>query len=80
MNIALQIALALQYLHVDAEPPVLHHDVKSANVLLVDDNHAKLADFGLSKLGHRDSRAAPTPVKGKKNPFSSREKECTISV
>ncbi|XP_057831227.1 uncharacterized protein LOC131041966 [Cryptomeria japonica] len=64
VNIALQIAIALQYLHVDVEPPVLHHDVKSANVLLVDDSHAKLTDFGLPKLGHRDSWAAPTPVKG----------------
>ncbi|GLJ05178.1 hypothetical protein SUGI_0012870 [Cryptomeria japonica] len=63
VNIALQIAIALQYLHVDVEPPVLHHDVKSANVLLVDDSHAKLTDFGLPKLGHRDSWAAPTPVK-----------------
>ncbi|GLJ35558.1 hypothetical protein SUGI_0714940 [Cryptomeria japonica] len=64
VNIALQIAIALQYLHVDVEPPVLHHDVKSISVLLVDDNHAKLADFGSPKLGHRDSRDAPAPVKG----------------
>ncbi|GLJ35174.1 hypothetical protein SUGI_0708020 [Cryptomeria japonica] len=59
VNIALHIAIALQYLHVDAETPVLHHDVKSANVLLVDDNHAKLVDFVLI-----DSQAASTPVKG----------------
>ncbi|KAH9326229.1 hypothetical protein KI387_006407 [Taxus chinensis] len=64
MNIAFQIAVALQYLHEQAEPPVLHHDVKSANVLLVDDNHAKLTDFGLSKLGHRDNQAALAPLKG----------------
>ncbi|GLJ06682.1 hypothetical protein SUGI_0045070 [Cryptomeria japonica] len=64
LNIALHIAIALQYLYVDVEPHVLHHDVNSTNVQLVDDNHAKLADFGLSKLGHRDSRDVPTPVKG----------------
>ncbi|GLJ11961.1 hypothetical protein SUGI_0181030 [Cryptomeria japonica] len=64
VNIALQIAISLQYLHVDVEPPMFHHDIKSANVLLVDDNHAKLADFGLTKLCHRDSRVVPTPTKG----------------
>lgn len=51
MDIAFQVALALQYLHEEAKPPILHRDIKSANVLLEDDNSAKLADFGLSKLG-----------------------------
>ncbi|KAH9293992.1 hypothetical protein KI387_040804 [Taxus chinensis] len=64
INIAFQITVALQYLHEQAEPPVLHHDVKFANVLFLDDNHAKLTDFGLSKLGHRDNQAAPAPLKG----------------
>ncbi|XP_057856253.2 wall-associated receptor kinase-like 14 [Cryptomeria japonica] len=59
-----EIAIALQHLHVDVEPPVLHHNVKSTNFLLVDDSHAKLPNFGLPKLGRREGRDAPTPVKG----------------
>lgn len=44
-QIALEIALGLQYLH---GHDVLHRDLKSANVLVNADNHAKLSDFGLS--------------------------------
>ncbi|GLJ33725.1 hypothetical protein SUGI_0677980 [Cryptomeria japonica] len=64
VNIALQIAIAWLYIHIDVEPPLLHHNVKLANVMLVDGSHAKLADFGLPKLDHRDSQAAPPLVNG----------------
>ena len=43
-----QILLALQYLHTRA-PPIVHRDLKSANVLLSDDGVVKLGDFGASK-------------------------------
>lgn len=45
-QMALEIAQGLQYLHVR---DILHRDLKSANVLVNADNHAKLSDFGLSK-------------------------------
>jgi serine/threonine protein kinase len=64
LNIAYQVALAVQYLHEEAKPPILHRDVKSANVLLVDDNFAKLADFGLSKLGPKNNQFTITDVRG----------------
>jgi len=64
MNIAFQVAVALQYLHEEARPPILHRDVKSANVLLVNDNCAKLADFGLSKLGPKNNQFTVTAVRG----------------
>jgi len=64
MDIAYQVAVALQYLHEEAKPPILHRDVKSANVLLVDDHYAKLADFGLSKLGPKNNQFTITAVRG----------------
>ncbi|XP_022874298.1 probable leucine-rich repeat receptor-like protein kinase At5g49770 [Olea europaea var. sylvestris] len=65
LSIALDIAYALDYLHSVADPAVIHRDIKSSNILLIDDNHAKLADFGLCKLGN-DAQSAHTPtvVKG----------------
>lgn len=66
MDIAFQVVVALQYLHDEARPPILHHDVKSTNVLLVNDNCAKLVDFGLSKLGppKKNNQFTVTVVRG----------------
>lgn len=61
VSIALDIAYALDYLHSVADPPVIHRDIKSSNVLLMSDDHAKLADFGLCKLGS-DAQSAHTPI------------------
>eukprot|EP01122_Echinamoeba_exundans_P016971 TRINITY_DN8780_c0_g1_i1.p1 TRINITY_DN8780_c0_g1~~TRINITY_DN8780_c0_g1_i1.p1 ORF type:complete len:603 (+),score=88.11 TRINITY_DN8780_c0_g1_i1:336-2144(+) len=46
--IALDVAAALQYLH-SKSPPLVHRDLKSANVLLTENHRAKLADFGISR-------------------------------
>lgn len=65
LEIALDTARGLAYLHELADPPVIHRDIKSTNVLL--DNHlnAKVADFGLSKLvGDSEKDHVSTQVKG----------------
>ncbi|KAH8829901.1 kinase-like domain-containing protein [Flagelloscypha sp. PMI_526] len=43
----IEIAKGLQYLHASN---ICHGDVKGANVLVDDDNHCRLADFGITSL------------------------------
>ncbi|XP_015898816.3 probable serine/threonine-protein kinase PBL23 isoform X1 [Ziziphus jujuba] len=51
MKIAAGAAKGLEYLHEQANPPVIYRDFKASNILLDDDFNAKLSDFGLAKLG-----------------------------
>ncbi|XAR71022.1 Non-specific serine/threonine protein kinase [Bertholletia excelsa] len=48
MKIALDIARGLEYLHEYCNPPVIHRDLKSSNILLDSSFDAKLSDFGLA--------------------------------
>ncbi|RDX82567.1 L-type lectin-domain containing receptor kinase IX.1, partial [Mucuna pruriens] len=63
-KVALGVALALRYLHEDAEQSVLHRDIKSANVLLDTDFSTKLGDFGMAKLVDPRLRTQKTGVVG----------------
>ncbi|CAI9774248.1 unnamed protein product [Fraxinus pennsylvanica] len=48
VKIAVGAAKGLEYLHEKADPHIIHRDVKSSNVLIFDDDAAKIADFDLS--------------------------------
>lgn len=48
VKIAVGAAKGLEYLHEKVQPHIIHRDIKSSNVLLFDDDVAKIADFDLS--------------------------------
>ncbi|KZV14534.1 protein STRUBBELIG-receptor FAMILY 3 [Dorcoceras hygrometricum] len=50
MIMALQAAKALEYLHEVCQPPVVHRNFKSTNVLLNDDLSVQVSDCGLAPL------------------------------
>lgn len=50
VNVAIDIASALDYLHNDCEVPVVHCDLKPSNILLTEDMVAKVGDFGLARV------------------------------
>ncbi|CAI0436570.1 unnamed protein product [Linum tenue] len=58
INIALDVARGLEYLHDGAVPPVIHRDIKSSNILLDHSMRARVADFGLSREEMVDKHAA----------------------
>lgn len=63
-RIALDLALALAYLHDECVPRVLHRDIKPNNVLLDHNLIAHLSDFGLARLLGDTETHATTDVAG----------------
>lgn len=52
-------------MHELANPPIIHRDIKSTNILLDEHLNAKVADFGLSKLVSYSGKGyVSTQVKG----------------
>uniref|UniRef100_A0A0E0JX88 non-specific serine/threonine protein kinase n=1 Tax=Oryza punctata TaxID=4537 RepID=A0A0E0JX88_ORYPU len=59
INVALDIAYALDYLHNQCVSPLIHCDMKPSNVLLDLEMTAYVSDFGLARFMCANSTAAP---------------------
>jgi sterile alpha motif and leucine zipper-containing kinase AZK len=51
LQIAIDIARGMHYLH-SSKPPIIHGDLKSANILLNSNGAVKVCDFGLARVKH----------------------------
>ncbi|KAK4481955.1 hypothetical protein RD792_012868 [Penstemon davidsonii] len=65
LEISIDVAHGLTYLHLYAEKQIIHRDVKSSNILLTESFRAKVADFGFARLGDESEKThILTKVKG----------------
>ncbi|KAK2498645.1 hypothetical protein MC885_004808 [Smutsia gigantea] len=64
VNWAVQVARGMNYLHSDAPVPIIHRDLKSINILILEaiENHSlsdtvlKITDFGLAREWHKTTK------------------------
>lgn len=66
LEIAIDIAHAVTYLHMYTEHPIIHRDIKASNILITEKLRAKVADFGFARLAANDPDAShiSTQIKG----------------
>ncbi|KAI9081313.1 hypothetical protein K1719_036734 [Acacia pycnantha] len=62
LQVAVDAAKGLEYLHNGCMTPIIHRDLKPSNILLNKSMEAKIADFGLSRASsHLSTQPAGTP-------------------
>ncbi|KAK6920097.1 Protein kinase domain [Dillenia turbinata] len=61
LDIAIDVAHAITYLHMYTDHPIIHRDIKSSNILITENLRAKVADFGFARLA-ADSDSGATHV------------------
>jgi Leucine-rich repeat (LRR) protein len=60
LNIAIDVASALEYLHYHCQTPILHCDLKPSNILLDDEIIGHVGDFGLARFSPKANRNSST--------------------
>ncbi|CAL5079724.1 unnamed protein product [Urochloa decumbens] len=80
VKIAVSAARGLQFLHEKADPPVIHTNIKSSNILLFDNDVAKIGDLGVSKqLARKKHDYDSYGMMGPPGVLSHEAPECTIT-
>ncbi|KAL6009207.1 hypothetical protein ACLOJK_022434 [Asimina triloba] len=64
LNIAIDVASALDYLHYHCQAPIVHRDLKPSNVLLDADMVAHVGDFGLARFASAIAQSSTVGMKG----------------